>query len=70
MTWNYRVMSKKTPHGNGYGIVEAYYDEGSDEAHSWTEDYVPVHEETLEELRETLTRMLEALDKPVLEDTD
>jgi hypothetical protein len=50
-----------------YRIHEVYYAERSDQPTSATEDAVGVCGGSIAELRETLTRMLRALDKPILE---
>jgi len=64
--WNHRVV--KT--GRHYGIHEAFYHEGDKFPHSITEDAMQPCGETVQELREDLERMLNALDEPVLKDED
>ncbi len=71
MNWNYRVVRTDDPE-NGtcyYGIHEAYYE--NDEPKSITEQGVIVVEdnndyEGVDRLRSHLTKMLEALDKDIL----
>lgn len=76
MTWNYRVMRRifnepwdgPTP---VYGIVEAYYDVGGGPGlGAWTKEFADPFGDTPEELRECLTHMLEALDKPILDEAE
>ena len=65
MTWNHRVV-KFSEDEDYFAICEMYYDEdGNPWAH--TEDGVRVSGNSVEELRETLQRMLDCLDKPVLD---
>jgi hypothetical protein len=75
VTWNHRVARRvydKTIKGHrsresSYSIVEAYYDKPADKApHSITGNIDP-HGTTLDELRETLVRMLKATYDPVLD---
>lgn len=76
MSWNYRVVKSISTNLRGeetffYTIQEAYYEDGSDKAHSITEGpgAIPMGE-NLEELAADLRMMLRALDKPVLNDKD
>jgi hypothetical protein len=71
MTWNYRVVRNKVPHGDSsLGIYEVYYN-GEGKPYSYTQHAVTIDEwATVEEIRWTLARMLEATDKPVLSDED
>lgn len=64
MSWNHRVV--KT--GRYYGIHEVFY--LNNEPDMITESPVAAAEEDVEELRETLTLMLKALDEPVLDYED
>ena len=66
MSWNYRVVKD----GEFYSIHEAYYNKGNDKARSITETSVLPVGEDVKELRWILERMLEALDKPVLDYED
>jgi hypothetical protein len=66
MTWNYRIL-KHTPQPDitYYAVHECYYtDDGSD--NGYTEMPVWATGETIEELRSDLTRMLQALHRPVI----
>jgi hypothetical protein len=62
MTYNYRVVKE----GDDLKIFDVYY---SEQGHPIATHTVPtyVYGETVEDLREQLTLMLEALDKPVLD---
>lgn len=69
-TWNYRVVKKNVYMGKTmgseiqFGIHETYYD--GDRPTAITTDKMSPYGETLEELRSDLTRMIGALEKPVL----
>lgn len=70
MTWNHRVVKRTYPapsHETFFQIHEAYYYHGEGKTPSVTVEPTAPVGETLEELRETLQRMLRALDKPVLD---
>jgi len=62
MYWNHRVI--KYPNGD-FGIHEAFY-EKSKTPHSITLDAVSLYGESIGALKETLERMLRALEKPSL----
>jgi len=64
-SWNHRVVKRIYPMDTMYGIHETYY-EDDDSVMGITENPTPVVGESVEELRETLERMLKALDEPVL----
>ena len=72
MHWNHRVISKQVPadiKGNtetAYEIHEVYYNEEGIPT-SCTVDGITAFGETVEELKETLERMLKATEKPILE---
>ena len=66
--WNHRVVRHRAGTELEYlAIHEAYYGIDSEDDVSWTKNPVSVTGETVEGLRETLERMLRALDTPVLE---
>lgn len=69
--WNHRVVRRTVTEAgtsiDWLGIHECFYDEGRE---GWTENPVAVEGETLDDLRETLERMLRALDKPIIDGTD
>jgi hypothetical protein len=63
-------MRRKTACGperdiDWYTIHEVFY--GEDGSLSWTEDEIAPAGESVDELRETLQRMIAALEKPVLD---
>ena len=71
MPWNYRVMRHVKEDGPGFwqeyfAIHEVYYNSAG-QPWGWSAEAEPVMEETVEEMRETLKHMTEALDKPVLD---
>jgi hypothetical protein len=69
MKWNHRVVRFKTDDpdfSDWFEICEVYYHEDG-EAFSHTAEGVAVSGHSLEELRETLQRMLKAIDHPVME---
>jgi len=64
--WNYRVMKRISNEEDIFFITEVYYqDDGS--VIGWTEGK-DAWGENPDELRQALTWMLEALDKPVLDE--
>lgn len=71
MYWNHRCLRRvdnigTTHEETNYYIMECYYDlDGS--IVGWTDKEYP-YGESLDSLRETLTWMLECLDKPVLDE--
>lgn len=68
-SWNYRVISRKLDDEHEYGIHEVYYGEGGT-IEAWSDSRIHPHGYTFEELRDDLTAMGEALDKPVLDAAD
>lgn len=67
MTWNYRVVRKFTEQRETYyQIHEVYYNEDG-KIMSMTENGIAPLGETTTELQLELTRMLDALKKPVLD---
>jgi hypothetical protein len=74
--WNYRVVRTYDPTTaeSSLGIHEVHYEDGR--VVSWTENPVPMitfGEEThtsLDELREMLERISEAMEKPVLDEDE
>ena len=66
MTWNHRVFVDKTGDEPVYSIREAHYEDGVLKAFS----AVPIapQEVTLDDLRLTLSRMLDALSLPALDE--
>lgn len=72
MHWNYRVVKKNVYMGKTissevqFGIYEAYYND-KDEPTMITTDNIAPYGETVEELKDDLTHMMLALEKPVLD---
>ena len=69
MKWNHRVVRFETDDpdfSEWFEICEVYY-ERTGEAISHTAEGVAVCGHSLEEIRETLQRMLKALDHPIME---
>jgi len=71
--WNHRVVRREFPEATPddrvlYAIHEAYYEPGERKV-PWAVavDPTPVIGQSVEQLRETLQRMLRALDTPVLD---
>ena len=71
MNWNHRVVKRRVVECgeeiDWFGIHEVFY--GLDGGTAWTNEPVAVDGESVEELRETLERMLRALDTPIIDDT-
>lgn len=68
--WNHRVVKIEQTNGEiYYGIHEVYYDDDN-KVNSWTENPVRVQEESIEELRITLERMLKSLDKDIIDEKE
>ncbi len=69
MHWNHRVMRHVDKKNGGvyFAIHETYYGVEGESGDIWTEQPVAVIGESVDGLRQTLERMLKALDKPVLE---
>lgn len=69
MSWNYRIIRKRTSFGDLYQVHEVYYTD-SGEVSSWTENSINPAGETLSELKKDFSRQLAALEKPVLDYDD
>lgn len=65
MSWNYRVIKEPEEDHFIYSIVEAYYDEAG-LLNGYTDPLVG-WELSLEDLRHTLERMLEACGRDIIE---
>jgi len=71
VTWNYRVIHTKNNLGEEYyGIHEVYYEDVTNKPYLRTADAVAAYGESLEDLRGSLERMLEALEKETLAPQD
>lgn len=74
MFWNHRLMQRVEGEGTSYEevvlyVVEVFYNESDNSIIGWSEkEYV--WGENLEEVRQSLHWMLDALDKPVLIEAD
>jgi len=68
MGWNHRVMKQKDGNEDWYQIHEVYYKDGK--VDGYTTNGIAAGGNTLEELRVELNRMLESLDKEVLQYED
>ena len=67
MTWNHRVMKHTNDHGETYyRIHEVFYD-GKDVVSGWTQEPIAPVGENKKDLKKELKRMLDSLDKPVLD---
>lgn len=67
MSWNYRVVRRTYLGVELYGIRAAFDGFYEDRRPAFTEEVVEVEGESVDELREMLRRMIEALEKPVLD---
>lgn len=71
MSWNHRIIrhiEQRTHMDDGiyYAIHEVYYDEDG-KVNGWTEEPIRIMEESLDDLKVTLQRLIESLDKPVID---
>jgi hypothetical protein len=69
--WNHRIIRhiEKITHMDDsiyYAIHEVYYDEDG-KVNGWTEEPIRIMEESLEDLKVTLQRLVESFDNPVLD---
>lgn len=67
MTWNHRVMKRKTDDGDWFTIHEVYYDMDRSDKLSWTESEIAPAGHSIDDLRIELELMLACLEKPVLD---
>jgi hypothetical protein len=68
MSWNHRVMKQKDGDDDWYQIHEVHYKD--DKVHGYTKNGTTVAGHSIEELRWNLEKMLEALDKEILDYED
>lgn len=71
VTWNYRIIMDDTtedPHDCWYAIYEVYYLDGVPIDHTVSQS--SVFGDSLEELNQTLVKMRDALNHPVLKRSD
>ena len=64
--WNHRVVNRSTEDETWYTIEEVYYDD--DDTIRGHTDGLRVGGESIEELRETLERMLRCLEQPIIKE--
>lgn len=74
MYWNHRIMRRVENPGKTYEetnlyVVEVYYNNDDGYILGWTEKE-SVWGESIEEIRNSLTWMMEALDKPILDEVE
>lgn len=74
MFWNHRILQRIEGEGTAYEetffyVVEVYYNNKDGRIIGWTEKE-DVYGESLDEVRQTLHWMLDALDKPILIEAD
>ena len=70
MSWNYRVIHRTDTTEEWYEIAEVYYDKRLGTITAYSSDPAIPAGDTLDELREDLSHMQAALDKPVIEWAD
>ena len=72
--WNHRVVKRIVREAGEdvewFGIHECFYERSDESDPGWTDEPIAVGGESVDELRETLERMMRALDKPVIDDTE
>lgn len=67
MEWNHRVLKHKGYNGEEYyAIHEVFYSMDGLGTKAWTENPTEIVGESIEDIRETLLRMLDCLDKEVI----
>ena len=67
--WNYRIFRHTKDGEEWFAIHECYYDENN-KVTGWTTRQIDPYGDSVEELKDVLEMMYEALDKPVLEYDD
>ena len=69
-TWEYRVVRKESENGSDewYSVQEVYFDDDK-KPYAYTLD-LQVENDTITGMRTQLEKMLEALDNPVLDESD
>ena len=57
--WKYIILEQKSPLGDtlGFGLAEAYYNEGEDMPHSWSQNNMAPFGDDREELLEVIEMM-------------
>ncbi len=64
MTWNYRVIAEKDPHGYCYYVTTVYYLKGK--IKTWADSPAYPVGDSLSELRRDMKLMKKAFKKPIL----
>lgn len=70
MSWNHRIIfHREKPAKNSYfGVHECFYDRDGDKIPtSWTEEAIRIIEDSMDDMRVTLTRIRRACNQPILE---
>lgn len=68
MYWNHRVLKRVTSGVEEFIIVEVYYDDDDHHVLGWTENAMYPWGINVDEVRQTLHWMLDAVDKDVLDE--
>ena len=69
MSWNHRIIfhREKIARHSYFAVHECFYDrEGDKIPTSWTEDAIRIIEDSLDDMRVTLTRIRRACNQPIL----
>jgi hypothetical protein len=67
MKWQYRVSKQTLDNGDIIYAIREFYDDDQGNYTSWTKDEIAPVGDSIEDLRWVLTKMLEALDKEVID---
>lgn len=70
MTWNHRIIFHRDKNArlSYFAVHECHYHKAGDAIpHSWTEEPIRLIEDSVDDMRVTLTRIRRACTKPVLE---
>lgn len=65
--WTHRVSKQTLANGEIIYAIREFYDDDQGNYTSWTEDEIAPVGDSIEALRWVLTKMLEALDKEVID---
>jgi hypothetical protein len=69
VTWNHRIIFHRemSARNSYFGVHECFYDRASDKIPtSWTEESIRIIEDSVDDLRVTLTRIRKACNQPIL----
>jgi hypothetical protein len=70
-TWNHRIIKRYSAHGEWYELTEVHYRDGKPHLYAVDMRTPSAHDEDgdpVASLRDTLSKMLLALDKPILDE--